>query len=132
MEATFTFQTSRQQKALFGPMQNKQLKLLLKCPTPRVIAAVKETAEELLRNSKHQWKINVDIAAIVMAWGLEIERPIEEVEWVMRNFFQDDLSVGMESLLERAWPGKGFDYSECFEDYEEGLKKGRYGFLWFI
>ena len=100
MEATFTFKTSRQQKALFGPVQDKQLKLLLKCPTPGVKEVIKEMVGELFQNSSHHWKINMDIAAIIMAWGLEITSPVKEVEWVMKNLFPDDLIVGMESLLE--------------------------------
>ena len=62
--------------------------------------------------------------------GLEIASLVEEVEWAMEKLFHDDLIVEIESLLDWAWSGKGFDHSECYEDYEEGLKKGRVGFLW--
>ena len=72
--------------------------MLLKCPTPGVVEVVKDS--ELLQNSTHHWKINADIVAIIMAWGLEIASSREEVEWVMKNLFPANLIVGMESLLE--------------------------------
>lgn len=34
------------------------------------------------------------------------------------GLFYDDLIVGLDSLLEWAYPGFGFDYSECYEDLE--------------
>lgn len=127
---TFTFFKNRQQKALLRPVQDKRLKLLLKCPLPGVIEVVKEMVGGLFQNSSHHWKINVDIAVIVMAWGLEIACLVEEVEWVMKILFLEDLIVGIDSLLEWPWPGKGFDYRECYENIEEGRKLGRVIFLW--
>ena len=120
MEATFTFKMQRQQKVLYDPIQNQSLRLLLKCPTQGVVEAVKETMGELFQNSTHHWKIKIDIVAMIMAWGLELDFPLEEVEWVMKMLFLVDLIFEVESLLEWAWPGHGFDYSECFENEEEG------------
>ena len=41
----------------------------------------------------------MDIVTIVMAWGLEISFPIEEVEWVVKNPFPKDLLGQIESFL---------------------------------
>ena len=67
---------------------------------------------------------------MIMARGLELAFPLKEVEWVMKMLFLTDLIVGVESLLEWAWLGLGFDYSECFENKEEGKTRRRLGFLW--
>ena len=54
---------------------------------------------------------------------------MEEVDWVMK-MFSADLIVGIDSLLEWVWLGKGFEYSECFENIEEGRKHGKFGLVW--
>ena len=61
---------------------------------------------------------------------MDIARPIEVVEWVTKSLFHDDLIVGIDSLLEWAWSGQGFDHSECFENIEEGRARGKFGFVW--
>ena len=94
------------------------------------MTTIKETVGELFQNATHHWKINVNIPAIIMAWGLEIVSSVEVMVWVMKNLFSDHIIVGMEYLLEWSWLGKRFDYSECYRNYEEGMQRGRVGFLW--
>ena len=67
---------------------------------------------------------------MVMVWGLELAFLEEEVEWVMKLLFPKDLIVGIDSLLEWACPGKGFNYSEYYADEDEGEVQGKFGFIW--
>ena len=57
---------------------------------------------------------------MVMAWELELAFLEEQVEWVMKWLFPKDLVVGIDSLLEWAWLGNGFNYSDYYVDEDEG------------
>lgn len=42
----------------------------------------------------------------------------------MNQLFDGNLITNIDSILEWAHPGRAFDYSECYEDMEEGQVKG--------
>lgn len=67
---------------------------------------------------------------MIMAWGLESNENVQVVKWVMESLFPNNLIVGLGSLLEWVAPRFGFDYSEYFVDWEEGLEVRCYSFLW--
>ena len=61
----------------------------------------------------------MDIAAQILACGLELEEDMKIVEWVKKSLFKTDLIVGLESLLEWAYMRDGFNYNESYDDPEE-------------
>ena len=72
---------------------------------------------------------NLDVIVMVVAWGLELSNPIEEVGYVARSLFVEDMLGGLDSILEWSIPGIGSDLSECFEDEDEGMCYGYIPFL---
>ncbi|XP_059068618.1 uncharacterized protein LOC131859102 [Cryptomeria japonica] len=99
MEATFTFQMQKQEKAFYGPVENQRLKLLLKCLSKEVIRAVQGTLGYFFQQATHRWKCNVDIAMMILAWGLELGIVEEDIHWVMNYLFEHELISGMDSIL---------------------------------
>ena len=130
MEPSFTFRTSKQQKALFGAVADYRLKKMIKCPSEGVIRAVQEMLGPLFQKAEHRWKLQVDIAAMVMAWGLQTEDHEQVVGWVMRELFDKDLILNVDSMLEWAHPGWAFDFSEGYELEEEGIEMGIVPFVY--
>ena len=71
----------------------------------------------------------MDIVAMIMAWGLQVGEHEQVVGWVMRELFEEELISNMDALLEWAHPGWAFDFSEGYEDEEEGREKGVFPFV---
>lgn len=57
MEPTFTFRTTKQQKALFGSVADHRLKKMVKCPSAEVIKVVQETLGPFFQEAGHRWKL---------------------------------------------------------------------------
>ena len=85
---------------------------------------MQDTLGPLFQDSEHRWKVQVDIAAMTMAWGLEIGEHERVVEWVMKELFEEELIPNMEAWLEWAHPGWAFNFSEGYAEEEEGREKG--------
>jgi len=75
-----------------------------------------------------RWKLNIDIVSMALAWGLQLEDEEDTVKWVMTSF-DEEILLGMDSILEWAVPGLGSDISKCYKD--EGDAK-QYGLIPFI
>ena len=67
---------------------------------------------------------------MVVAWGLELKNPIEEVGYVVRALFAKDIMGGLDSILEWSILGIGSDFVVCFKDEDEGRRYGYVPFLW--
>lgn len=50
-------------------------------------------SEELL-NTKHKYRTNIDIASMLVAWGLEVGKK-EEVEWVVKGRVEEEWLYGL-------------------------------------
>ena len=83
----------------------------------------------LFQEANHRWKLQVDIATMIMAWGLQIGEHELVVGWVMKELFEKDLIPNLDALLEWAHSGWAFDFSEGYEDEAEGIEKGVVSFL---
>lgn len=66
--------------------------------------------------AKHKFRSNMDIVTMVVAWGLELGDTTNNVQWVVRSIVEDEWLLGLNSVLEWAIPGAGFDVNEGFED----------------
>lgn len=66
---------------------------------------------------------------MVVAWGLELNVSMEEVDFMMQSLFDNNLLSGLDSILEWSVSGIGFDFSECFKDENKGRWFGYIPFL---
>lgn len=76
-----------------------------------------------------QWKVNLDIISMIIAWGLEIGEDIEMVKWAITLIFEDEMLEGLDSILEWVVLGVGLDYSEGFEDVRDADEFGTVSFI---
>ena len=63
---------------------------------------------------------NLDVIAMVVALGLELNNTTKEVGYVARSLFEEDMLGGLDSILEWYVPSIGLDFTKCFEDEDEG------------
>lgn len=74
--------------------------------------------------ARHKGQMNVDIASMIFAWGLELNEEIEVIKWVMSSLFDANLLMGMDSFLEWAVLGVGYDVLEGIKDTDEVTEEG--------
>lgn len=55
----------------------------------------------------HRFRTNMDIYSLVMAWGLDLGEPVNEVRRVMKTLVHKYFLVDIERILQRAIPGVG-------------------------
>ncbi|XP_057861159.2 uncharacterized protein LOC131069670 [Cryptomeria japonica] len=70
------------------------------------------------------YKMKMDVFSLIMAWGLELEETTATVRRVMQTIGHDDFLVGMDSLLQWAELGVGFDAREGLETDANGGNVG--------
>ena len=58
---------------------------------------MQKIGDSLFHQATYRWKINVDIAAQIMMWGLDIGGETMEVLWVMTSLFAADLILDLGS-----------------------------------
>ena len=66
---------------------------------------------------------------MVIAWGLELSKPMDEVHFVAKFFFVEDMLGGLDFILDWSVPGMGADLAECFEQEDENWQFGYVPFL---
>ena len=57
MEPTFTFRTTKQQKALLGSVADHRLKKMVKCPSAEVIKAMQDMLGPFFQKADNRWKL---------------------------------------------------------------------------
>ena len=71
----------------------------------------------------------MDVISMVIAWGLEMNKPIDEVQYVAKTLFMDDMLGGLDFILDWSVLGMGVDLADCFELEDENQKFGYVPFL---
>lgn len=94
------------------------MKRLFKVKDDEFIHIMELLFGEVFLEVKHRFGLNMDVVTMLVVWGLELGDSIENVEWVVRAILDDEWLVGLNSILEWAIPGEGFDVSECFLDQQ--------------
>lgn len=102
---------------------------MLKNPQDEIIEAVLETLGPHFMEATHQGRLNTDIASMIFAWGMELNEEVVIIKWVMSSLFDEELLGKMESLVEWAVPGQGYDVSEGIEDMDEATEEGLLPFV---
>ena len=66
---------------------------------------------------------------MVIAWGLELNKSVDEVCYVAKTLFAEDMLGGLDYILDWSVPGIEADLVECFEQKDEGRQFGYVLFL---
>ncbi len=120
MEASFTLDSNKEMKAFKGPINKERMKALLKIKMDAMVEVVLGVIGAQFQERAIKRCSNLDVIAMVVAWGLELNNPIEEVRYVAKTLFAEDMLRGLDSMLDWSIPGIGLDFVECFEDEDEG------------
>lgn len=76
--------------------------------------------------------MNLDIISMVIAWGLESGDNTDTIKWAVTSIFEDAMLEGLDSILEWAVPGVGFDYLEGFVEAKDADEFGIVSFVRWI
>ena len=66
---------------------------------------------------------------MVVAWGIEINKPVDEVWYAVKALFIDDMLGGLYHILDWSVPRVGVDIVECFEMEDANQTFGYVPFL---
>ena len=99
MEATFVLDSNREMKAFKGPVSRERMKGLLKIKMKAMVEAGLQMVGLQFQKREIKWCSNLDIIAMVIAWGLDLNKMIEEVRYVEKMLFVEDMLGGSDYIL---------------------------------
>ena len=100
MEATFSLDSNREMKAFKGPMTKERMRGLLKIKLEALVEVVLLVLGSQFQEREVKRCSNLDIISMVIAWGLELSKPVDEVRFVEKTLFTEDMLGGLDFILD--------------------------------
>lgn len=105
-----------------GPFPPKKLEKMFLTKDPLLLKAIQLVLGEGVAVIGHHYRCREDIYSLLMAWGLEMGHTVEEVRKVLQRIIPGEYLLNLESLLEWAVPGWGFNLAEGIPEENEELR----------